>query len=368
MENILRIILLIDENINTALTIFSTVGGILGIILGFVPRKTLKIKRWLLTVTIFICVIIFGTTIIRRNIVEVPDVVEKTYQDACNILSSKGLNYTLEVDNGIYVMEQNPAAGEIVKKNTQVELKTEPIGSNPEVINEWLKSLGGECGNISVTFRDSEIILEDNGITKECFGPIITDYEVRKAYLYQPDVGVEFHDYNIKNGIMTFENIPQGIEFELIVLLEGYEEAKIKVMISSQNKIDTTYSFTWGMVRSDADMRLPATFYVADASKSTVEDVRYMPDVDLWVQWPEEKAWRGNYKTDEEGKFQYSILTNKNQKIKVRIKNPFDNEVNYECEVTLYALEFGEAFVSDIIFLNQDGTCDVISTEEYFMW
>lgn len=33
MENILRIILLIDENINTALTIFSTVGGILGIIL-----------------------------------------------------------------------------------------------------------------------------------------------------------------------------------------------------------------------------------------------------------------------------------------------------------------------------------------------
>lgn len=93
-----------------------------------------------------------------------------------------------------------------------------------------------------------------------------------------------------------------------------------------------------------------------------------MPNVKLWVQWTEEIAWKGDYFTNVDGEFPYTILINKNQKIKVRILNPFDNGDDYECEVTLYAPKFGEPNPKDIIFLNKDGTCDVVSTEEYFMW
>ena len=371
-ESILRIILFIDGNASTALAIFS---AIVGIASAFIEFRTFKIRKrrawlWLLNILILISVLVFAASVIRKNIEEVPDVVGKTYQDACNILSSCGLNYTLAVDNGVYVMEQTPAAGKIVRKNYQVELKTEPIGNNPEVRDRWLESLGEvRLGNISVTFRDTEIILQDNdGVTKECYGSVIRDYAVKKAYLYQPEVGVEFHDYNIENGVMTFENIPCGIEFQLIVWLEGYEEAKIAATISSQNALDSTYSFTWGILKNDADIRLPATFYVADASRSNIMDVKYMPDVDLSIQWPENKIWRGDYITDKNGRFPYTILINKDQKIRVKIIDPFDNGVDYECEVTLYALEFDEAFVNDIIFLKQDGTCEVISTEDYFMW
>jgi len=34
----------------------------------------------------------------------------------------------------------------------------------------------------------------------------------------------------------------------------------------------------------------------------------------------------------------------------------------------LYAPKFGEPNPKDIIFLNKDGTCEVVSTEEYFAW
>jgi len=51
-----------------------------------------------------------------------------------------------------------------------------------------------------------------------------------------------------------------------------------------------------------------------------------------------------------------------------RYETYFYNGVDYECEVTLYAPEFEKANPKDIIFLKEDGTCEVISADEYFMW
>lgn len=72
-----------------------------------------------------------------KNITQVPDIVGKTYSDACNTLSNNDLSYNLVLDNGIYVMEQDPVAGTIVEKNSRVELVTEPIGNNAEVKRIW---------------------------------------------------------------------------------------------------------------------------------------------------------------------------------------------------------------------------------------
>lgn len=43
----------------------------------------------------------------------------------------------------------------------------------------------------------------------------------------------------------------------------------------------------------DVISTLYAIFYVADGDKSTVNNVKYLSDVQLWVQWSDETAWNG---------------------------------------------------------------------------
>ena len=116
------------------------------------------------------------------------------------------------------------------------------------------------------------------------------------------------------------------------------------------------------------EMLLPTTFYVADGDKSTVEDVKYLQDVQLWVQWPDGAAWYGDYYTNKEGSFPYGIMINKDQMIRVMLKDPFGNGMEYECELMLYALKIGEFNPQNIIFIKKNGNCDVVRTDEYFMW
>lgn len=365
-ETFLRAILTVDDTMNTVALILSLVSGILAIAAEFGIRS--KKHGWLIKLIIIVSILVVVCTLVRKNIAQVPNVVGKTYQDACSILSNSGLNYNLVLDNGVYVMEQEPVAETIVKRNFQVELMTEPIGNNPEVKRIWEESLGVTYGNVAITFRDTNIILEDSSGTVQCFGNILKDYTVKKAYLLEETVGVEYHDYILEDNVMVFKNIPKGISFELIVLLDGYEEAKTGVAISSQNAQDGTYRFTWAMMSDHTAQLLPTIFYVADGDKSTISNVKYLSDVQLWVQWPDETTWWGAYYTNREGKFPYAICINKDQKIRVQVNNPFGNGKEYECEVTLYTPKEGEANPKSIIFVKKNGTCNVVSTDKYFMW
>lgn len=244
-EMFLRAILTVDETMNTVTMILSIVSGILAIVAEFKIRSRRNKKSWVIKLIIIVSIIVVTCTVVRKNITQVPDIVGKTYSDACNILSNNDLSYNLVLDNGIYVMEQDPVAGTIVKRNSRVELVTEPIGNNAEVKRIWEESLDVSYGNIAVTFKDTNIILEDSGKTVQCYGNVLEDYTVKKAYLLEETVGVEYHDYILDDSVMIFKNIPQGIPFKLIVLLEGYEEASTEVTISSQNMEGGTYHFTW---------------------------------------------------------------------------------------------------------------------------
>lgn len=365
-EIFLRTIFAVDDTMNTVAMILSLVSGILAIAAEFGIRS--KKHSWIIKLVIIVSILVVACTLVRKKITQVPDVVGKTYQDACIILSNNGLSYNLILDNGVYVMEQEPVAGTIVEKHSQVELMTEPIGNNPEVKRMWEESLEVAYGNVAITFRDTNIILADAGGTVQCYGNILDNYKVKKAYLLEETVGVEYHDYILEDNAMVFKDIPKGIPFQLIVLLDGYEEAKTEVTISSQNAQDGTYHFTWEMMSDHAEQLLPTLFYVADGDKSTISNVKYLSDVELWVQWPEEIAWWGKYCTNKDGKFPYEIWINKDQKIRVRINDPFGNGKEYECEVTLYTPKLGEANPKSIIFVKKNGTCNVVSTDKYFMW
>ena len=367
-EMFLRAILTVDETMNMVTMILSIVSGILAIVAEFRIRSRRNKKSWVVKLIIILSIIVVTCTVVRKNITQVPDIVGKTYSDACNTLSNNDLSYNLVLDNGIYVMEQDPVAGTIVEKNSRVELVTEPIGNNAEVKRIWEESLNVSYGNVAVTFKDTNIILEDAGKTVQCYGNVLKDYTVKKAYLLEKTVGVEYHDYILQDNVMIFKNIPQGIPFQLIVLLEGYEEASTEVTISSQNMEGGTYHFTWAMMSDHTETLLPIIFYVADGDKSTVNNVKYLSDVQLWVQWPDETVWNGDYYTDREGAFPYGILINRDQTIRVKLKDPFENGNEYECELTLHVPEIGEANPKSIIFVKKNGSCNVVSTDEYFMW
>lgn len=368
-EAIYRILMTISDSVNTGITIISVVAGVISIaelFLGWKKGEKHAVFVWGSVIIVAIAVICM--TITRRNLTEVPDVVGKTYQDACNILSNHELNYTLVVDNGLYVMEQNPVAGTVIEKGTKVELMTEPIGNNAEVKARWEADKNVEYGTLAVTFKNEEIkLIGDSGEYISCFGPEIFDYEVQEAYLVEEESGVLYQDYIVENGQLFFKDIPKGIYFTFHVLLKGYEEASTKVILSSQNMVDNIHSFSWSMIQRDANPAYPTTFYVADESNSSVLHVDYMSNVRLWVQWPYDQVWFGEYLTDEAGRFEYGICLSENQQVKVKILDPYNNGVDYECEITLFVPVIGEASNSDIIFLNKDGTCKVISNEEYFM-
>ena len=230
-EMFLRAILTVDETMNMVTMILSIVSGILAIVAEFRIRSRRNKKSWVVKLIIIVSIIVVTCTVVRKNITQVPDIVGKTYSDACNTLSNNDLSYNLVLDNGIYVMEQDPVAGTIVEKNSRVELVTEPIGNNAEVKRIWEESLNVSYGNVAVTFKDTNIILEDAGKTVQCYGNVLKDYTVKKAYLLEKTVGVEYHDYILQDNVMIFKNIPQGIPFQLIVLLEGYEEASTEVTL-----------------------------------------------------------------------------------------------------------------------------------------
>ena len=124
-ETFFKIILSVDETINIVVMIISIVSGIAAIVSEIKIHKKHKKNTWITKCIFLVSILVIICTVARRNITEVPNVVGKTYQDACNILSNNGLNYSQVLDVGAYVMEQNPIAGTIVEKDSQVELITQ---------------------------------------------------------------------------------------------------------------------------------------------------------------------------------------------------------------------------------------------------
>lgn len=173
----------VDDTMNTVVMILSLVSEILSIIAKFRNHFNNKRGSWAFKLIIVVSIAVITCTFVRKNITEVPNVVGKTYSDACNILSNNGLNYSLVLDSGNYVVEQEPVAGTIVQKDTKVKLVTEPSGNNSEVRQSWEQDLDVSYGNIAITFKDTSIILSNEGKTVQCYGNVIKNYVVKEAYL-----------------------------------------------------------------------------------------------------------------------------------------------------------------------------------------
>lgn len=158
LEKIFSFLLSLDEATSTMITIVSVVSGIIAIVGQIWTRSQQKNGSWVWGCIIVISMLVIVGTITRKNLAEIPDVVNYTYEDAQGVLSSNGFKYNLEVDKGLYVVAQKPVAGIVAPKGTKVELVTASIGSNPILVDGYTNGL--KVGNIEITYKQMEVFLE----------------------------------------------------------------------------------------------------------------------------------------------------------------------------------------------------------------
>ena len=183
---------------------------------------------------------------------------------------------------------------------------------------------------------------------------------MQTIYLLEQTSGVEYHDYQIVDNVVVMEHIPQGINLQLHIRMEGYEEVETNIMLSKNNMTDGVLHMTEGVINSNAKPDTPTTFFVCDT------DGKRLKNIKLYIAWEEKNNWYGDYRTDDDGEFEYAIYLSEDQIVNVWIVDPFGNHKDYECQVTLRHLEVGDVVNRDIVILNRNGTCQVTNEVEHY--
>ena len=228
-ETIYRFLMTVSDSVNTSITIISIVAWIISMAELFLGWK--KGEKHIVFVSvsvIVVAILVVGMTMTRRNLTEVPNVVKKTYQDACNILSSQDLNYTLVEDTGLYVTEQKPTAGTIVDKGTTVELMTEDFTSTSEK-NENMISVKIKCIYIYAQNTSGEYV--------PVFYSDIEFSDDMRCLLTS-----EYNQYELVWADQTFqiENIVPGMYTLNFSNSSGYVSDKVEFPIFNDSRIEET--------------------------------------------------------------------------------------------------------------------------------
>lgn len=128
MQSFLRFELILTSYLSPTI---SLILSILTLILSFGGLKHLRIKKWISSNLIYIIIRLIGVALftflligalVELNYVLVPDVVNLTYENAKGKLVQSDLKYTLQGEDQLYVVEQNPSAGYVTSKGSTITL------------------------------------------------------------------------------------------------------------------------------------------------------------------------------------------------------------------------------------------------------
>ncbi len=150
-----------EEDVSKMYKILVGVGGVLAT-LALVVIITLSMMFW-------------GTNFIsNKNMVSVPDLEGKTYEEAKTLLDSRKLIIELldsSIDDGI-VINQNPSAGEKAKRNSKVKVELEAVENDeepevedddiivPDFKNEDQRDVLVELKDLGVSVSRVDVVLE----------------------------------------------------------------------------------------------------------------------------------------------------------------------------------------------------------------
>lgn len=228
-EIIYKVLMTISDTVNIGVTIISVVAGIISIVQFILDwKKGEKRTIFVWGVIIIAAIAVIGMTMIRRNLSEVPDVVGKTYQDACNILSSHDLNYVIVEDTGSYIIGQKPTAGTIVNKGTTVELVIEDFTSTTEK-NENMLSVKIMCISVYAQNTSGEYV--------PVFYSDIEFSDDMRCLLTS-----EYNQYELVRVDQTFQikNIIPGMYTLVFSNSSGYVSDKVEYPIFNDSQIEET--------------------------------------------------------------------------------------------------------------------------------
>lgn len=310
-------------------------------------------KKFVVIGIILLSFLVIAGAWYHEFLTKVPDVVTKPYENAQRLLDDSSLKYNISPQDDLYVLEQSPAAGEIVPKGTEITLKLGDIRTDPEWIRQFEERINAKFGTLKVRLRATEVELRDGANVIACFGPTIDAPVISDAYLLQNEYLVKYTHYTVEDNVLVFERVPIGITFDLTLLVDGYQETTFDVCLTSENMVDKVFTQTLGIIPTEGELS-PATYFrVADANR------KFMSDVQVDIKWGYNEMWHGRYKTNDDGRFAYDIWLMEDQLLDVCLIDPFGNGVDSYCQVSLHKLKPSDSPGGDIIIVSEDNSCYV---------
>lgn len=321
---------------------------------------------WVLVCIVIVSIFFWAGSIMKNRLVKVPNIVGKTYNDACITLSRFGLNYDLIVNGkDMYVYEQGVEPGTIVNRGTKIILYTKRISSSENVIDTYANNK--ELCSLTITFVEANIILGDiyNDLNVDSYGKVIDDFVISEVRLVTKNSTVSYEDgyYIVEDGKLIFKNIVGNEDYLLNIILDGYNEINIPVRVSAKNVNDN--NIICGMTKTDSMTKTQVCFMLADLNNSTNMDVVYLADVRLDIQWSENEEYI-SYITGSNGQEDKEIWISQEQKINVKIVDPYKKGNDFICSIILYPMVINECVKYDIIFVGRDNECSVVNNIDFY--
>lgn len=208
--------------------------------------KGRKINK-IISIVFVICgmIVVFYTNLL----VKVPDLTNKTYEDAKNILVNSDLDFnTLRGCEDYIVKNQSVIGGSVVIKGTLVELSLEGYKKDETQLTqsekiEVLREDGYRFIKTNITLYERKLqIVDEQGKVEQCLGTEIDYSNVKEVTFTNQEHGLLFNQFSIipkysylSNACVVLDDaIPVG-HYRFEIKVNGYDTFLSESDISAEN-------------------------------------------------------------------------------------------------------------------------------------
>lgn len=370
MQHLLDYIFSINDGLNVIIGAIAAIIAVINLISIFCRKgdkgknPTMSIKH---KTIILICLIfLISINALSYFCTRVPDVTEKTYEDAVRILSDSGLRYSLDNNNNkMYIDSQDPKAGSIVRRNTKVSLTTKEVSSNPEIIKSIETKIGAEYTTFTANLFEQDIAYYDQDGNKEgCAGLPIADPVIRDAYLIMDEHNIKYDKYYALEGnSLIFSNIPKGMKYTLHIELEGYSEIKGPTFLLGDVNDRATKDGRINNCRISTPKN-NSQFMPVAGLRVFSEDGTPVESAEVIVDWYRDGVGSVFY-TDKDGALPLTVSIDRDITIPVSVEYPADSGNIFKTEAQM---RYDKEQNLDVVIINHDGTFQKTTEKDYFGW
>ena len=370
MQHLLDYIFSINDGIKIIISAIMSVIAVIDLISIFYRKgeqtknATISVKQ---KVIILVCLLLLiGMAALSYFCTRVPDVREKTYEDAVRILSDSGLRYSLDNNkNKMYIDSQDPNAGSIVRRNTKVSLTTKEVSSNPEVIKSIETKIAAEYTTFTANLFEQDIAYYDLDGNKEgCAGLPIENPVIEDAYLIMDEHNIKYDkDYKVEGNSLVFSNIPKGMKYTLHIELEGYSEIKDPTFLLGDVNDRATEDGRINNCRI-ATPKNNSQFMPVAGLRVFSEDGTPIESAKVTIDWYRDGVGSVLY-TDKDGALPLTVNTDREITIPISVEYPADSGNTFKTEAQM---RYDKEQNPDVIIVKRDGTFYKTNEKDYFGW